>query len=125
MTEAEARARIVLLACANDDPCVASEEIDIFLSMAKRLDENGVEPNDTENWTPTWDVNYAVAQIWLLKAGRLAGFYMFMSGGKMFSRQQFYDHCMRQYRIYLSKSPLKAFRLGRDEQVLSNIPNNT
>lgn len=124
MTEAEARARIVLFADANSDPCIASEELDIFVSMARRMDENGVEPSDTENWTPTWDINYAVAQCWLLKAGRLAGFYMFMAGGKMFSRQQFYDHCMKMHYKFLMKSPLKAQRLGRDEDLLANVPTN-
>lgn len=64
------------------------------------------------SWVETYDVNFAISQAWLLKAGRLADRYLFMSGGKMFSRQQFYDHCMALHRKYAMRSPLKAARLG-------------
>lgn len=63
-------------------------------------------------WSPTYDIYYAVAQGWLLKAGRLAGHYNFMSGGKMFSREQFYNHCIALYRRYSAKSGVKSIRLG-------------
>lgn len=75
-------------------------------------------------WEETYDSNYCIAQVWLLKAGRLAQNYNFMVAGKMFSRQQFYDHCMKQYRAYSMKARLKAVRLATPlvGQSLANIP---
>lgn len=63
-------------------------------------------------WNPRYDLYYGVAQGWLLKSSRLAGHYNFMTGGKMLSRQQFYDHCMDQYKLYARKSGIKGVRLG-------------
>ena len=77
------------------------------------------------SWEETYDVNYAIAQAWLLKAGRLAERYLFMSGGKMFSRNQFYDHCIKQYKIYAGKSRLRSMPLAYPAgSSLSSIPTN-
>lgn len=126
MTEAEARATITLLTDAGTEPVLASADLDYLLTLAKRADNFGVWPTET-GWEETWDVNYAVAQGWLIRAGRLANRYLFMTGGKMFSRQQFYDHCMKMYRTYLSKSPMKVTRLiPEDTQAsyLASVPTN-
>jgi hypothetical protein len=47
-----------------------------------------------------------------------------MVAGKMFSRQQFYDHCMKQHHLYVGRARLKAIRLATplQGQTLSNIP---
>lgn len=76
------------------------------------------------SWEETYDANYCIAQAWLLKAGRIAKNYNFMVAGKMFSRQQFYDHCMKQYKAYANKSRLKAVRLATPliGQSLTNVP---
>jgi hypothetical protein len=121
MTEAEARARIILFAAAAEEPVLDSANVDVLLSMAKRVDENGIEPG-AANWTPTWSVNYAVAQGWLAKSGRLSGHYLFMSGGKMFARQQMYDHCMKLYMKYATKAGIQSVRLGPDEELAETVP---
>jgi len=113
-----------MFANASAEPALASEEIDVLVTMAKRIDKNGVWPSDT-SWESTWDINYAVAQAWLVKAGRLAPRYLFMEGGKMFSRQQYYDHCMKMYAKFMSKSPIKAIRLGpQADDIYSSVANN-
>ena len=126
MTEAEARAEISVLCDAGTEPVLASADLDLLLRKAKRVDKYGVWPTET-GWTQTYDVNYGAATGWLLKAGRLANRYLFMSGGKMFSRQQYYDHCIKMYRLYLSKSPIKATRLTAEDTAiarLASVPNN-
>ena len=125
MTEAEARARILTFANATDEPVLAPAVIETLLSMAKRVDEYEVEPTET-GWTGTYDVNYAISQAWLFKASKLADRYLFMTGGKMFSRQQFYDHCMALYRRFAMKSPLRAARLAPELDALSigGVPTN-
>lgn len=103
-----------MFANTTEEPALDSEELDILLSMARRVDLNTVLPGD-ESWTPTWDLNYAIAQAWLVKAGRLSSRYLFMTGGKMLSRQQYYDHCMKMYHKFANKSGIKSVRLTRYE----------
>lgn len=123
MTEGEARARIITFACATDEPTLAPEVIETLLSLAKRVDEFDLLPSDAD-WTPTWDINYAISQAWLFKASKLADRYLFMTGGKMFSRQQYYDHCIQLYHKYGMKSPLKAARLAPELDVIGGVPTN-
>lgn len=124
MIEAEARARIVLFLDPETEPKLGAAELDLLLDIAKRVDENGVEP-DLTGWTPTYDVNYAVAQGWLLKASRLAPRYLFMDQGKMFSRQQYFDHCMKLHRKFLMRAGIKAMKLVADDRLaLDMVENN-
>lgn len=123
MLEAEARARISLLVAANEDPVLASEDIDILLDMARRVDVNATLPSGA-NWTPTFDINYAVSQGWLIKAGKSANKYLFMTGGKMLSRNQIYEHCVAMYKTYAMKAGIKAVRLGPLDDTLQNVPTN-
>jgi hypothetical protein len=123
VTEEQARARLVLFADAGSEPILAPEDTETLLDMARRVDKDGIEPAEA-SWTPTWDINYAIAQAWLLKASRLPNRYLFMSGGKMYSRNQFYEHCMELYRTFLKRSPLKAIRLAATPSDLDMVPSN-
>lgn len=78
----------------------------------------------SRSWVDTYDTNYVIAQCWLLKAGRVAQNYNFMVAGKMFSRQQYYDHCMKLYQKFAGKAQLKAARLATPliGMSLANIP---
>lgn len=124
MNEAEVRARLITFADVNTEPVLTSADIEVVLDTSKRVDKFGVWPSQ-EGWTGTFDVNYAIAQCWLLKATRLANRYLFMSGGKMFSRNQFYEHCMDLHRKFLSKADMKALRLATGKTTnLDQIPAN-
>jgi hypothetical protein len=103
---------------ADAEPALASADIDVLLQMSRRIDKSGRLPGD-DDWEPAYDLNYAIAQGWLLKSTRTANRYLFMTGGKMLSRNQYYEHCIQLYYKFLSKSPLKAKRLGPGEDVLS------
>lgn len=124
MTEAEARARISLFLNPGTEPILTSAEVDILVAFSRRLDVNGVMPGD-DAWVETYDVNYAVAQGWLVKAGRLADRYLFMDAGTMYSRQQYYDHCMKQHQKFLMRAGVQSVRLVPDERLnIDFIPNN-
>jgi len=123
MTEAEVRNRILIFADGEQDPVLTSADLDILVADCREVDKYQVWPTDT-NWTPTYNVNRAIAQAWLLKASRVSPRYLFMSGGKMFSRQQYYDHCMKQYKVYIGKSGVRGLRLGQNPLGLANVPNN-
>lgn len=124
MTEAELRGRIQMFCDAGTDPILSSADLEVLVSLSRRLDKYGVQPGDT-SWEETYDWNYAVAQGWLVKAGRLADHYLFMTGGKMLSRNQFYEHCMELHKKYMSRANLAALRLVADQSIaLSQVESN-
>lgn len=113
MTEAEARQRIVSFGQCEADPVITAGEIDMLVDMAKIMDRYQIWPTST-SWTPTYDTNFAIAQAWLLKAGRVSMAYLYMSGGKMLSRQQMYDHSMKLYRTFANKARIKSIHLVQE-----------
>ena len=116
----------MLFADGDTKPALAPADLDTLVAMARRVDVAGVEPGDTVNWDESYDLNYAIAQAWLVKAGRLAGHYNFMVQGKMFSRQQFYDHCIKQHKLFINKAGIKAIRLAGDSgQTYSDLSGST
>lgn len=124
MNEASTRARLSTFADVNSEPVLGEADIQVILDMSRRLDINGVRP-DTTGWLETFDPNYAVAQAWLIKASRLANRYLFMAGGKMFSRNQFYEHCMELHRKFMGKADLGAIRLSSETgHRIEDVPNN-
>lgn len=124
VNEAEVRARIATFAELDAEPVLTSADLEVILDLSKRVDRYGVRPIDT-GWESTYDWNYAVAQCWLIKAGRVANRYLFMSGGKMFSRNMYYEHCMGLYRKYIGKANLASLRLGAGSvNLLDAVPNN-
>lgn len=124
MNEASTRARLSVFGDPTAEPILGEADIQVILDMARRVDINGVRP-DQDAWEPTYDPNYALAQVWLIKSTRLANRYLFMAGGKMFSRNQFYEHCMELHKKFLSKANLAAIRLASEAGTrLEQIPNN-
>lgn len=124
VNEAEVRARITTFASPDTEPVLTSADLEVVLDISKRVDRYGVRPID-DGWEDTYDWNYAVAQCWLIRAGRLANRYLFMSGGKMLSRNQYYEHCIDLYRKYLGRSDLRALRLAPGETSrLDQVPSN-
>lgn len=121
MTEAEARDRLIAFADAGSEPVLTSPDLDLLIALSKRVDQFGVLPDDP-SWEATFDVNYAIAQGWLLKASRLAPRYNYMSGGKMLSRQQYYDHAMKMYHKFAMKSPIRSVRLPTHGYLATDLP---
>ena len=120
MTEAELRNRIFVFSDGSSEPKITSEDLDMLVMGSKTMDKYGVWPTE-DSWTATYDVNWAIGTAWELKAARTANRYLFMSGGKMFSRNQYYDHCVKMSRYYKSKGKMLAERLAPDNRLLEQI----
>ncbi len=107
----------MLFADGDTDPALAPEDLDVLVTMCSIVDINGVMPSDT-SWDPTFNINYGIAQAWLVKAARTANRYLFMTGGKMLSRQQYFDHCMKMHQKFLSRGQVMAIRFTPDSDLL-------
>lgn len=123
MNRSTARARLTVFCPVGSEPVLESGEIETLLDIGRMRDQYGLDP-ETVGWEETYDASYVIAQAWLVKATRLADRYLFMVGGKMFSRQMFYDHCMKLYYRFLMKSPIRATRVGPPNPLLSEVPSN-
>lgn len=55
------------------------------------------------DWTPTYDMNAAAADIWVEKAAVLAQDYDYSADGANYSRNQPYEQAMKQARYYRSR----------------------
>jgi hypothetical protein len=93
-----------------------------YIERYPLLDGLGYEPyvvSDTdatllevnEDWTPTYDLNAAAADVWAEKAAALATEFDFSAGSQSFQRSQAYEMCMKQSRHYRSRRSAAAVHL--------------
>jgi hypothetical protein len=66
------------------------------------IDSDGYEP-DHDDWTSTYDLNAAAADIWSEKAAVLAPNYDFAADGGRYSRSQGHQHAMQMARYYRAR----------------------
>lgn len=63
-------------------------------TTAQVVDNEVVWQDNGATWAPTYDLNKAAAEGWMIKAGKVAHKYDFSAGGQMFTRNQFQAHCL-------------------------------
>lgn len=114
MTEAEARARLIILTEANSEPTLSAEEIDYLLERSKVADRYGFPPSDP-NWTPTWILARGAAEGWMLKASKLVGAYDIRVDGAQMDRSQMAEHCMKMAEHY-RRQWTQTFVLGGSDE---------
>ena len=103
MTEAEALAKLELMALSDEEPVLSSDQLEDCLDNARRPDADDLGPSDS-GWTGTWDLDYAAAEAWRRKAGIASGRFSFAEDGQRFERAQVYAHCMSQAEMYARRS---------------------
>ena len=82
------------------DPALMEDELDELLSGAALTDAAGLAPLN-EEWTPTYDINAAAAQGWLIKAARAAATTDEPTAGMVTSK--IFDNCRTMARLYAGK----------------------
>ena len=82
-------------------PTLSDGEIDELLVPASVADANGLRPDDID-WLPTYDLNAAAADGWLIKAGRAAATTETEPDSVNVTSRVF-ANCLRMSRIYSGK----------------------
>ncbi|MBK8305438.1 MAG: hypothetical protein WBC19_13410 [Pyrinomonadaceae bacterium] len=82
------------------EPTLTEDDLDELLAVAALKDADGLTPEEAE-WTPTYDLNTAAAQAWLIKAARAAAMVDTPEAGMVTSKV--FDNCRAMARIYASK----------------------
>jgi len=87
------------------EPTLSDSEIDELLSPASKADTSGLPPSDV-GWTPTYDLNAAAADGWLIKAARAAALVEVDPPGSGILTSKVFDNCRAMARIYRAKCRL-------------------
>ena len=120
MTLAEATARLERMTASTVDPTLTDDEITDLLTAAARVDTDGLAPTD-DDWTGTWDLNFAAAEGWRWKAGKVAERFAANLDGANLARQQIFEHCLAMATNY-SRRVVGTFTIAGDDTaaVLAN-----
>jgi hypothetical protein len=81
-------------------PALTEDELEELLAAAALEDAAGLAPLH-EEWTPTYDLNAAASQAWLIKAARAAATVDEPTAGEVTSR--IFENCRSMARIYAGK----------------------
>jgi len=84
----------------NTEPTLTEDELQEALDGVALEDVNGLAPLH-EEWTPTYDLNAAASQAWLIKAARAAATVDEPNAGAVTSRV--FENCRAMARIYAAK----------------------
>lgn len=87
------------------EPTLTEPELEDILATAALEDAAGLAPLN-EEWSPTYDLNAAVAQAWLIKAARSASLVDEPTAGTVTSK--IFDNCRAMARIYAGKRKMSV-----------------
>lgn len=74
------------------------------------VDVDGFSP-DQDNWTATYDLNAAAADIWEEKAASRAEKFDFTADGATYHHSQPFEACIKQARYYRSRRSFKTVEM--------------
>jgi hypothetical protein len=92
--------QLKLITAWETEPALTEDDLEAALANAALVDAAGFAPLD-ETWTPTYDLNAAAAQAWLVKAARAAATVDEPTAGVVTSR--IFENCRAMARIYAAK----------------------
>ncbi|MBK7932374.1 MAG: hypothetical protein IPK01_02535 [Acidobacteria bacterium] len=92
--------KLKLLTAWDVEPALTEVELGDTLAAFALEDANGLAPVN-EEWTPTYDLNAAAAQAWLIKSARAAATVDEPTAGVVTSKV--FDNCRIMARMYAGK----------------------
>lgn len=95
-------------------PCIDDQGLRPFY-----IDQSTNPPSRKEfvDWMPTYDLNYAAADLWAEKAAVLSQDYDFQADGGNYSRSQAYNQAMKQSRYHLARRRPGTIKLSQEPRV--------
>ncbi|MFZ1702140.1 MAG: hypothetical protein WBO10_06245 [Pyrinomonadaceae bacterium] len=87
------------------DPALTEGELEGLLGSAAMEDTAGLAPLH-EEWTPTYDLNCAAAQAWLIKAARAAALVDEPTAGTVTSK--IFDNCRAMARMFAARQKMSV-----------------
>ena len=94
--------KLKLLTAWETEPVLSEIEVEDILNASSIADEEGNEP-ENDNWTPTYDINKAAADGWLIKAARASAMTEIDPPESGIVTSQIFDNCRKMVAIYAAK----------------------
>jgi hypothetical protein len=85
-----------------DDPALTEGELEDVLAETALPDGDGKTP-EAEGWSPTYDMNAAARDAWLIKAARAAGLVEVDPPESGIVTSKVFDNCRRMARLYADR----------------------
>jgi len=102
ISRADAVDRVKVLSSYDGFPEVVTALVEAFVDDAARPDSEGRLPSD-EDWSPTFDLNAAVATVFETKAALVANRYDTATDGQTLNRSQLVAHFTALGRMYRNR----------------------
>ena len=98
-----AKEKLEKMTAAATEPLLSEAELDELLAGAGKADAAGLIPG-SEDWVPTYDLNKAAANGWLIKAGRASALVEADPPGSGIYTSKVFENCMAMARVYKARS---------------------
>ena len=96
----------------------ADDELSAIIEKYPIADAAGNEPGEPD-WTPTYDLNAAAADVWDMKAAALASEFDASADGARVQRSQRYEHALRMAARYRALRVARVVAVTTFEEVAS------
>jgi hypothetical protein len=99
----EVVARVKTLAAASARPVLTDEDVTTVIQAHPLVDRDGVTA-DQGDWAPTWDLNAILAELYGIKAGRVAGDFTFSADDASYNKGDVLANCLKMEALYASRA---------------------
>lgn len=89
------------------EPVLTETEVEDILGNASVADAEGNAPAN-DDWTPTYDINKAAAEAWLIKAARASALTEIDPPGSGILTSQVFENCMKMSREFKSRGSVSV-----------------
>lgn len=99
--------KLKLLCDWESEPSLDETEVESILNEAAVADADGNPPTN-DNWDPTYDIDRAAAEAWLIKAGKSTAITEIDPPDSGIVTTKVFDNCMRMSGKYASRIALTS-----------------
>lgn len=100
---ADVVARVKTLAAAQSRPVLSDDEVKAAIKAHPRVDVDGIRA-DQDDWDPTWDIYATVAELWGIKAGKVAGDFNFSADDARYDKGSVIAQCLEMEARYAARA---------------------
>ena len=112
--------RVKTLTAATARPTLTDDEVTTSIQAYPMEDRDCLTPEDV-GWTQTWDINQAVAELWGVKAGKVAGDFNFQADQAQYSKGDVMAHCLAMQAKYAARVGGSADTSRYGGTILGNV----
>ena len=94
--------KLKLITAWEDDPALTEDELEEILASVGVTDSEGFGPGE-EDWSPSYDINKAASEAWLIKAARAAALIEVDPPESGVVTSKIFDNCRRMARLYAAR----------------------